>query len=239
MFLRSLPIAVLAVLPLALSCTEQPAGRQPATISFRDSIRARRALRLAVRPDTIGTRTDSARIIGAVDAPVWIVVVSDFQCEACRRLALDVIPELRRDFVDRGTARLAFMNLPQDDHFNARFAAHASLCAASAGRFWEMHDSLFASQPRWQRTPDPQPFFDSLAVSAGVPLELQSRCTARQPLLRLLSEDIERSQGAGVTRVPAVFVANRRIPDAELTLAGVRRAVEAAISDRARPSRDR
>jgi protein-disulfide isomerase len=214
---------------MVLACEGQPdATKAPARASVRDSIRARRTARLMVMPDTLGARADTARILGAPTASVWVVVVSDFQCQPCRDFALDVLPSIRRDFVDRGRVRLAFMNLPLDQHFNARFAAHASLCAAVAGRFWPMHDSLFATQERWRRTDDPRPYFDSLAVAAGVPAHAQAGCTKRQPFLRLMNEDYERSRAAGATEVPTVFVGDVRLTGSALTSAALRAAVERA-----------
>ncbi len=135
---------------------------------------------------------------------------------------------LRREYVESGIARLAFVNAPQDAHFNARFAAHAALCAASANRFWAMHDTLFATQQGWARREEPRPFFDSLAVAVGADSATQRRCTERQPLLRLLTTDMERSTAAGVTQVPTMLIGDRRLSGAQLTLPQIRRAVDAA-----------
>lgn len=222
--------ALLACLALLVACGDDAAPPRAARPAVLDSIRVRRSAALATRPDTLGRRVDSTRALGRADAKLWIVVVSDFQCRACADLALNVLPEVRRDFVDRGLARLAFVNAPQDEHFNARFAAHAALCAASAGRFWEMHDSLFSTQPQWARREDPRPFFDSLAVAAGVPAEAQSSCTARNRLLNLLREDIERSRASGATEVPTLFVGERLMARGQLTTRTVRRAIEEELA---------
>ena len=224
-------------LSVLLSIAACGTDTQPAPhpmISIRDSIRVRREARIASRPDTFGTRVDSMRILAppsAVAAP-WVIVISDFQCGRCRDFALSVLSALRHDIAERGIARLAFVNYPQEIHFSARFAAHAALCAASAGRFWEMHDSLFSTQSRWDRLPDPRAFMDSLAEVAGVPREVQRRCTERQSLLRLLDGDVRRSEQAGAGDPPTVLVGQRRLPPSELSLEGVRRAIaeEAARS---------
>ncbi|MCC6770161.1 MAG: thioredoxin domain-containing protein [Gemmatimonadaceae bacterium] len=231
-------LAALSSLLLVLgACTPDRDPPRAPRISVRDSIRVRREAAVALRPDTFGTRVDSQRIfrvnMAAEGAVPWVVVIADFQCQACRRLALDVLPSIRRDIAERGVAQLAYVNAPQEAHFNARFAAHAALCAASAGRFWEMHDSLFAALPRWDRTPDPQPFMDSLAIAAGVPDDVQHDCTRRQRLLRVLEGDIRRSERVGATDLPVVFVGERRLRPSELTVEGVR----AAIATAGQPSR--
>lgn len=224
-------VSCFATLLLTACGGDRTPARTP-EISVRDSIRVRREAAVAQRPDTFGMRVDSLRILRPSTASgrtaPWVVVISDYQCAACRRLALDVLPTIRRDIVERGVAQLAFVNAPQEVHFNARFAALAALCAASAGRFWAMHDSLFASQPRWDRMPDPQPFMDSLAISAGVPAEEQRACTQRRRLLRVLEGDIRRSERAGATDLPAVFVGERRLAASELTVDGLRAAIEGA-----------
>lgn len=206
-------------------------ARQSAT-PFGDSIRARRNASLAVRPDTLGMRADSGRIAGDTTAKLWVIVLSDFQCAECRDLALRTLPLLRKEFVEKGLLRIAFVNHPQERHFNARFAALAALCAATAGRFWEMHDSLFAAQAYWHRMPDPRPYMDSLAVAAGVPAAVQSDCTSRNRMLHTLATDIERSRELEVADVPAVFVGDRRLEQGELTPGGLQRAVRSALAGR-------
>lgn len=227
-FRASLPLAILLV-ALAVACSPDAEPPRRPVFSPRDSLRVRREAAIATRPDTFGTRVDSMRILhppaGASAAVPWVVVISEFQCAACRRLALGVLPAIRRDIAEGGVAHMAFVNAPRDEHFNARFASHAALCAASAGRFWEMHDSLFATLPRWDRMPDPQGFMDSLAVSAGVPFQVQDGCTKRQRLLRVLEGDMRRSTQAGATELPVVFVGDRRLQGSELTVEGIRRAI--------------
>jgi protein-disulfide isomerase len=196
-----------------------------------DSIRARRAAALRNRPDTLGMRADSGRVLGSASAKVWVVVMSDFQCHSCRDFARNALTQFRRDFVDKGLARLAYVNAPQDQHFNARFAAAAALCAATGGRFWEMHDSLFAQQAVWERMPDPRQYFESLAGAAGVPASMHNDCVSRNRMLLRLSSDIEQSRNAGVTDVPAVFVADRRLGRDELTYEGLADAVKKALAE--------
>jgi len=239
---RAFALAVLAAIAacgLLVGCSvdRQPSsgeGEVPgARISVRDSVRLRRERAMATRPDTFGLRVDSLRVLraaarpGVAEAP-WVVVISDFQCEACRRFGLEVIPQLRRDIARDGVANLAFVNAPQESHFNARFAALAALCAASAGRFWAMHDTLFATLPRWERDPDPRAFMDSLAIAVGADPDAQRDCVARDRLLHLLDGDLRRSAQAGATDLPVVFVGEQRLSPGDRTLDGVRRALARA-----------
>jgi len=208
----------------------QPAVRLSSPVI--DSMRARRSAALAKRPDTLGMRADSGRILGSPDATLWVIVMSDFQCAECREFALRVLPQVRRDFVDKGLVRIAFVNNPQDRNFNARFAAAAALCAAAVGRFWEMHDSLYSQQQVWARRADARPYLDSLAVAAGVPAEVQKDCVARNRMLYRLSVDIEQSRLSRASDVPTVFVGDRRLEPSELTYTGLRSAITQALEGR-------
>lgn len=227
---------LLAALAAHAACSRGEPPRRDLSQEIRDSLRVRREHAFEVRPDTFGMRVDSLRILrgpepDSVVVP-WIVVISEFQCEACRRLALEVLPGIRRDIVERGVARMGFVNAPRLEHFNSRFASHAAMCAAADGRFWAMHDSLFATLPHWDRIPDPQPYMDSLAISAGVSPATQQRCTAQQRLLRALEGDQRRSEKAGATELPVVFVGERRLPPAALHVDSLRAAIAAATRRR-------
>jgi Na+/H+ antiporter NhaA len=80
---------------------------------------------------------------GPADAPLTLVEYGDFECPFCSK-ATGSIRDVRAHFGDE--LRYVFRHLPLDDvHPHARFAAQASEAAAAQGRFWEMHDHLFAN----------------------------------------------------------------------------------------------
>jgi protein-disulfide isomerase len=81
---------------------------------------------------------------GANDAPITIVEFSDFQCPFCGRLA-PVLRDLLKEYPTK--VRLLFRNMPLTAvHPNAQKAAEAGVCADSQGKFWAMHDLLYAEQ---------------------------------------------------------------------------------------------
>jgi protein-disulfide isomerase len=89
-----------------------------------------------------------APIRGAADAPVTIVEFSDFQCGFCFR----VNPTLAQ-LLDRyaGKVRLIFKHSPIEGHTAAPLAHRASYAAHQQGKFWEMHDRIFANQRAMDR----------------------------------------------------------------------------------------
>ncbi|RJS19262.1 hypothetical protein DRW03_23170 [Corallococcus sp. H22C18031201] len=80
---------------------------------------------------------------GPANAPVTIVEFSDFQCPFCSR-AIATVDEVTKTYGDK--VHLVFRNFPLDFHKDAQKAAEAAQCANDQGKFWEMHDKLFASQ---------------------------------------------------------------------------------------------
>ena len=88
-----------------------------------------------------------APVLGRPDAPVTIVEFSDYQCPFCQRFFATTLPVIKRDYIDTGKVRYVFRDFPIDQiHPLARKAAEAAHCAGDQGRYWEMQDTLYASQ---------------------------------------------------------------------------------------------
>src|SRR5687768_4612264 len=83
---------------------------------------------------------------GPESAPANIIIYSDFQCENCATLA-PMLTLLREEYPD--DFRLVYRHYPLAQHDKAILAATAAEAAGAQGRFWEMHDLLFARQAAW------------------------------------------------------------------------------------------
>jgi protein-disulfide isomerase len=107
---------------------------------FYDALRARHGVIATLEPFRIAVAADGpAR--GKADAPVTIVEFGDFECPYCRK-AESTLRDLLEKHPD--DVRLVFRNFPLERiHPNAVAAAEAAVCAASEGKFWEMHDALY------------------------------------------------------------------------------------------------
>lgn len=87
-------------------------------------------------------------LIGPAHAPVTIVEYGDFECPNCKQAA-PAVKQLLERFPER--VRFVYRHFPQEPlHPHALHAAEAAECAAAQGRFWPMHDLLFANQERLQ-----------------------------------------------------------------------------------------
>jgi protein-disulfide isomerase len=95
-------------------------------------------LRVPVSPDD--------HILGPADAPVTLVEYGDYECPYCG-MAQPVVRQLLEGF--GRDLRLVFRHFPLTEvHPNAATAAETAEFADDHGRFWEMHDALYANQPR-------------------------------------------------------------------------------------------
>lgn len=83
---------------------------------------------------------------GAAGARVAILEYSDFDCSFCARYATQIYPKLDADYVQTGKVKYFFRDLPLPVHPDAPFKARIARCAAEQGKFWEVHDRLFADQ---------------------------------------------------------------------------------------------
>jgi len=162
-------------------------------------------------PDPLVARADSARIRGNPSSKVWMIIASDFQCPYCKMWHDSSDAAIRREYIDNGKVRLAFVNYPINSHQNAIPAAEYAMCAAAQDKFWQMHDALFASQDRWAGLQKPGPVLEEVAGSAGVDLTALRACVSAHKMLPLIEADRDKATRAGVKATPSFFIANRSL----------------------------
>jgi protein-disulfide isomerase len=181
--------------------------------------------------DSISDRADQGRIVGDSAAPIWVIVASDFQCPFCKQWEDANFAGIVKDYVKTGRVRVAFLNMPLSIHPNALPAAEAAMCASVQGKFWPMHDTLFASQSQWEVLPDPRAKFDSITKAVGVDMPGWRTCMAQHSTVALIDADRDRARQAGVNSTPTFFVGNRTLSGAD---ADVRGAIDAARKARSK-----
>ena len=82
---------------------------------------------------------------GQENAPLTLVEFTDYQCPYCARHSKNVLPQLTKAFIDSGKLRYVLRDFPLAAiHPHAGKAHEAAHCAGDQGKYWEMHDQLFA-----------------------------------------------------------------------------------------------
>lgn len=88
-----------------------------------------------------------AALRGDPHAKLAVVEFSDFQCPFCARYFKETLIDIQRDYIAKGQAAYVFVNFPLESIHKLAFkAAEAAACAGDQGRYWDMHDQLFANQ---------------------------------------------------------------------------------------------
>src|SRR5213596_4350697 len=83
--------------------------------------------------------------LGASHAPVTVVEYGDFECPNCKQAA-PAVKLLINHFTTR--IRFVYRHFPLEEvHPHALHAAEAAESSGAQGKFWPMHDLLFANQP--------------------------------------------------------------------------------------------
>jgi protein-disulfide isomerase len=179
-------------------------------------------------PDSNITRADLARIQGSPNAPLWVIEVSDFQCPYCKQWHEQTYSAFRDEFVKTGKIRLAYVNFPLNSHRYAWPSAESAMCAGAQGKFWEMHDALFATQQRWESMPSPTILFDSLARSTGIDMPRWRDCVSSGKMKPLIQADHDRAAKAGAGATPSFMIGDQILAGAQ-PIDVLRRAVDSAL----------
>lgn len=135
---------------------------------------------------------------GPANAPVTVVEFSDFQCPFCGR-EVPVIDKMMKEY--DGKVKLVFRHFPLDFHPFAAKAAEAGACAADQGKFWELHDKMFANQQKLA--------VDDLkgyAKAVGVDAARFDKCLDSGEKKSLVDADTKAGTEAGVNGTPAFFI---------------------------------
>jgi protein-disulfide isomerase len=181
---------------------------QQAQQELLDGLRAKYEVASFLEPMRVEVAAGVGPTRGPADAPVTIVEFSDFQCPFCSR----VIPTLDRVIEEYGDkVQLIFRQFPlRNIHPEAQKAAEASLCADDQGKFWEMHDLMFADQGGLS--------IDKLKEKAGeleLDLVVFGECLDSDKYAEQVEADLQAGSGAGVSGTPALFINGRFLSGAQ------------------------
>lgn len=148
-----------------------------------------------------------APVRGRVDAPVTLVLFSDFECPWCGRLE-PVLAELLAQNADK--LRIVFKNLPLPMHQWAEPSALAAIAAQKQGKFWEMHDALFQTT-NWTATT-----IEEIAQRVGLNMDQFHADLANPQTQAQLEKDRSDAQAAEVNSTPSMFINGRPVRDRSL-----------------------
>lgn len=174
-----------------------------------------RPFELAVPPQA------ADHVLGAEHAPVTVVEYGDFECPNCKQAA-PALKLLLERFT--GRVRLIFRHFPLEEvHPHALAAAEATECAAGQGRFWEMHDLLFANQEHLKLA-----HLHSYAERLRLDMARYTAEMDDHVYLQRIREHMGGAHRSGVRGTPALFV-NGRLQDVSFGMRALFDVVESIL----------
>jgi protein-disulfide isomerase len=136
---------------------------------------------------------------GDKNAPVTIVEITDYQCPFCSRHALQTLPQIEKEYIATGKVKYYVLDLPLETiHRDAFKAAVAVRCAGEQGKYWEMHDRLFANQQTLNQ-------WDAHATAINLDAAKFGACLSSDKYAADVRRDIAQTHAAGVSGTPGFY----------------------------------
>ncbi len=156
----------------------------------------------AWEPQNVFLTLEGDRFKGQRDAQVALIEFSDYQCPFCARHFSHTFPRIEDDYVKTGKVKYVFRDFPiQSIHPQAIKAHEAARCAGGQGKYWEMHDRLFAN-----RNAQAPKDLSHHAKAIGIDQAEFDRCLDSGKYLLKVREDISEGEKAGVKGTPTFFL---------------------------------
>jgi len=142
---------------------------------------------------------------GPADAKVTMVEFSDFQCPYCSKAA-KVTEKIKEKYSKQ--VHFVFRQFPLSFHDKAHGAAEAGMAANAQGKFWPMHDLMFANQGALDRES-----LDKYAKQVGLNLATFKKAMDSKQYLAAVDADVKLGGEAAVSGTPSLFLNGARVQD--------------------------
>ncbi len=177
------------------------------------------------QPSVVNVNTQGKPVRGNANAKVTLVEYSDFECPFCKRFHDDAMKNVLKDYVETGKVKVVYKHFPLPFHPNAQKAAEAAECANDQGKFWEMHDKLFAMQEIAIDVASLKKY----ARELGLNPEKFDKCLDNSEKASAVQKDLDEGQLDGVSGTPTSFINGKAIVGAQ-PYAAIKAAIEAALA---------
>jgi protein-disulfide isomerase len=150
---------------------------------------------------------------GDENAPVTIIEFGDYQCPGCMMFAQQVEPQINLQLIQTGKAKFVFYDFPiTSAHPNAFLAARAARCADDQGRYWDYHDQLFRTQPRWSTLANAAGIFEEYARTLEMDDGAFASCLNSDEHAELVTANMQLGEVLGVPSTPTILIEHGGTP---------------------------
>lgn len=175
------------------------------------------AVLLGKEDEAVGALSNN--FYGQEDGIITVVEYGDFECPACASF-FPIVSQVKEAYKDQ--IRFEFRHFPLVQiHPNAQAAHRAAEAAAKQGKFWEMHDLLYARQASWNGnntspngiSSSPTLIFEGYAEELELDIEQYRTDTASSDVLGTINADVAKGKQEGVGGTPSFFIDGEKIED--------------------------
>ena len=175
------------------------AKTQQARQEYATRLRDTAKVAVLLSPPRVQVGFDPARVRGNAKAKLIIVEFSDFQCPYCGQVEATLKGVLAKH---ADTVALAFRDMPITQiHPMAMGAAEAGRCAGEQGKFWEIHDLMFADQGGLDK-----PGLIAKAAKLQLDTKQFEGCLSSEKYKAEIQQDNQEGFRAGVSGTPGFFI---------------------------------
>lgn len=189
-------------------------------------------LKQAIRPLTVafGQTPEGYWLKGVAEAPVTVIEYGDYSCPGCAAAFERNESTITNSYVNAGKIRYVFHDFPASDSPNAALAAQGARCAGDQGKYWSMHDVLYARQGEWRDDKDLAPRLKGYAQELDLGDTARfGRCLDNGKYVQAIQEAIGDGTSKGIITKPRYSVDGAQV-DAD----GLRAAIDAALTAKGR-----
>jgi protein-disulfide isomerase len=168
-----------------------------------------------------------ANMLGSPSATVTVEEFADFQCPTCAQ-----VHTMMKNIVSTYGNRIKFVyrSFPLTQiHKNAYDAAVAAEAAGQQGRFWDMQNQLYTTQPTWSNSTDARAIFADYAGKIGLDVEKFKTDMMAMTTKSRVDADIARARALGVNSTPSLYINNRPVPFEQMKLETLRAIIDAEL----------
>ena len=159
---------------------------------------------------TVNINAETNRIIsGKEDAKIIIIAYESLTCSHCANFHKDIYPQLKKDFIDTGLAKIEFRHFPLD--IAAFNAAKVAQCKNDQGL--EILESLYLNQQEWVKGSKIEDINNNLKKyleNAGFKIDFEKCINNKQIEDFVLNDRIEGTKNFKINATPTIIINNEK-----------------------------
>ena len=156
---------------------------------------------------TSGYQNDTY-LAASTSASVFLVEFGDYECPACSMYS-PMVKQLLTEFA--GKITYVFRNYPLPQHKNAPISSYAVEAAGLQGKYWEMHEKMFATQSDWSGLSDPKEVFMGYAKELGLDVNKFTTDIDSSTVKNKVQYDLNDGNTVGLTETPTFYLNGQKI----------------------------